>query len=119
MKVGFIGVGNMGSGMAMNLLKKKFRVSVFDKAGETANVRSLRAAGAGVADSVQKLAGDSEVLISMVPATKHVEDLYLSQDGILAGLEGRKDVMLLDCSTIDPKASLRVGEVCRKAGHRF
>ena len=118
MSVGFVGIGNMGSGMAMNLIRKKFQVSIFDKAGETNLVLELKNAGATVANSVKQLVGASEVVISMVPATRHVEELYLSSNGILASLS-RKNVLLMDCSTIDPIASRRVGDECRKAGHRF
>ena len=118
MKVGFVGIGNMGSGMALNLIRKNFQVSIFDKAGETSLVLDLKKSGAAVAPSVKGIASDSEVLISMVPATRHVEDLYLSNDGILASLS-RKNVLLMDCSTIDPIASRRIGDACRQAGHRF
>ena len=117
--VGFIGVGNMGSGMAMNLLKKRFKVTVFDKAGETPNVIDLREAGASVTTTLDELVVKNDVLISMVPSTKHVQELYLSPSGILSSLNSSKKSLFLDCSTIDPLASRVIGDACRLKGHSF
>ncbi|MGH8445783.1 MAG: NAD(P)-binding domain-containing protein, partial [Solimonas sp.] len=73
--IAFIGLGNMGGPMALNLLKAGHALRVYDLA--PAVLEAARAAGAGVAaDPAQAVAG-AEIVISMLPASRHVESLYL------------------------------------------
>ena len=120
-RIGFIGIGNMGSGMAANLLKRSYPLSIYDKF-ESSRFKELVDTGASRRASIVELTDHSDVLISMVPSTEHVQDLYLNDKrGILSILSSQKrsNTLLIDCSTIDPVASVKVGDACRAAGQRF
>src|SRR5690554_6110068 len=78
MKIAFIGLGNMGAPMAVNLLKAGHEVGVFDLV-DTA-MKRLEAAGAMACASAQSAANGAEVIISMLPAGQHVRRLYLGRD---------------------------------------
>ena len=120
-RIGFIGIGNMGSRMAANLLKKKFPVTVFDAQPLPNLMTPLIAAGAAQAISISSLAEQADVFISMVPATFHVQELYLSGNGLLQSLHAcnKTGALMIDCSTIDPIASVAVGDAVRAQGHMF
>ena len=74
-KIAFIGLGNMGSPMASNLLKAEHQVAVFDLNPDAC--KALEAEGARVAESVLDAAVGVDYVISMLPAGKHVESVYL------------------------------------------
>ncbi len=98
MKVGFIGVGNMGGPMALNLMQKgQHQVTVFDLSAEA--VARCTAAGARAAASTADTVRDVEVVVTMLPAGEHVKKVYLGAEGILAA--ARPDTLFIDCSTID------------------
>lgn len=101
MKVGFIGLGNMGLPMALNLLRAGHQVCGFDLAQNQLDIFS--AAGGDVASNANAAAKDADVLITMLPASRHVEGLYLGQDGLLANANPK--TLLIDCSTISPKVA--------------
>jgi len=113
--LGFIGLGNMGGPMAVNLLKAGFSVTVFDLSDEAC--RSLADAGATVAGSAGEAAAQSDYLVSMLPAGRHVEGLYLGNDGLLAALD--EATVVLDCSTIDAPTARRVGTAAAERGIGF
>lgn len=114
MKIGFIGLGNMGAPMASNLLKAGHELTVFDLVPEA--VDKARAEGATAADSIAAVAGsDVELVITMLPAAKHVKAVYLAEDGILANVA--KGVHLIDSSTIDPMTSRDVAAQAAKQGN--
>lgn len=116
MHIGFIGLGHMGSPMAVNLLKAGYQLSVFDLS--TAAVEKLVAAGATACDSVAALAAARPALvISMLPAAPHVKSLYLGGDGLLGLLQ--QPTHLLDCSTIDPHSAREVSAAAAEAGHHM
>lgn len=105
MHIGFIGLGNMGSPMAHNLLAAGHQLSVFDLS-EVA-VEALVAAGGARASSVQAIAAmDCELIITMLPAAKQVKAVYLGEEGLLANV--RPGVRLIDSSTIDPLSAREV-----------
>ena len=82
-RIGFIGLGNMGAPMAHNLLKAGHSVQVFDLNANA--VHELAEAGASVASSVAELARfNLDVLITMLPAAAHVQQVYCGDDGVLA-----------------------------------
>jgi len=114
-QVGFIGLGNMGGPMAINLVKAGHTVTVFDLS--EAACRQLADAGANVADSASTAAIGAEYVISMLPAGKHVAGIYLGENGLLAQLEGSTTV--LDCSTIDAPTSREVGAAAAARGIGF
>jgi 3-hydroxyisobutyrate dehydrogenase len=110
MKIGFIGLGNMGAPMARNLLKAGHELVVFDVA--QSNVDALVTHGAGKVKAattpVSILKEGVEVIITMLPAAQHVKAVYLGEDGILSGnVEG---LVLIDSSTIDPMSAREVAK---------
>jgi 3-hydroxyisobutyrate dehydrogenase len=111
-EIGFIGVGNMGGPMVKNLLKAGHRVTVFDLA--PAAVERCTKAGAGAAASAHQAAHDNDIVITMLPAGKHVREVYLGAHGILKAV--RPDTLLIDSSTIDVATARDVGEAAAKAG---
>ena len=104
--VGFIGLGVMGRPMALNLVKAGHQLTVFDI--DPAGVAVLVAAGATAAPSAREAARDREVVVSMLPASRHVEAAYFGPDGIVAGVA--PNTVVIDMSTIDPGTSRRVAE---------
>jgi 3-hydroxyisobutyrate dehydrogenase len=112
-KVGFIGLGNMGGHMASNLVKAGHSLVVFDVQKES--VDKLVAGGnCKAASSPKEVAEQTEVLISMLPSSPHVMEVYEGQDGIVAGLQ--KGALCIDSSTIEPAVSRRVAETVSGAG---
>ncbi len=82
--VGFVGLGNMGSGMTRNLQSAGFPLIVTDLRREAA--AELVAAGARWADTAAEVAASSDVVITMLPTPRHVGDALHGPDGILAGI---------------------------------
>lgn len=112
MKIGFIGLGNMGLPMAINLVKAGHEVAGFDLVDS--QLKAFAAAGGKVVANANAAAQDVEVLISMLPASKHVEGLYLGDDGLLAHANPR--TLLVDCSTISPKVAQTVAAAAKAKG---
>src|SRR5690554_29770 len=97
-RIAFIGLGNMGGPMAANLVKAGFEVQAFDLSA--AALETARAAGVGIAASATDAVREAQVVISMLPASRHVESLYLGDGGLLEQLP--EGVLVIDCSTIAP-----------------
>lgn len=112
MKIGFIGLGNMGLPMAMNLVKAGHQVTGFDLV--QSQLDAFFAAGGAVAVSANAAAQEADVLISMLPASKHVEGLYLGDSGLLANADSK--TLLIDCSTISPKVAQAVATTAKAKG---
>ena len=116
MHIGFIGLGNMGAPMALNLLKAGHQLSVFDLS--VSSVAALVEAGACSAASVAELARRTpEVIISMLPAAQHVKGVYLGDAGLLAHVA--PSVLLIDSSTIDPLSAREVSALALTQGNRM
>lgn len=116
MKIGFLGLGNMGGPMAHNLIKAGHQLTVFDLS--QAAVANLVEAGASAAPSVADLArSDVEMIITMLPAAPHVKGVYLGEDGLLANVAPQ--VRLIDSSTIDPMSAREVAAAAAKQGNRM
>jgi len=111
-KVGFIGLGVMGKGMALNLLKHEFPLTVYDL--NPAVVAELVAAGAGEAGSPRELAQASEVIITCLPMPKDVEGVICGPDGVLEGAKAGS--VIIDTSTIDPDTIQRVAALAAEKG---
>jgi 3-hydroxyisobutyrate dehydrogenase len=94
-RVAFIGLGNMGGGMAANLAKAGHEVMAFDLS-EQALARA-EAKGCTIAESAEAAVADAEAVVTMLPAGKHVAEVY--RKNVL--LNAPKSAILLDCSTID------------------
>ena len=116
MKIGFLGLGNMGGPMAHNLIKAGHQLTVFDLS-EVA-VANLVEAGACAAPSIATLAGgDVEMIITMLPAAQHVKAVYLGEEGLLAHVAPQ--VRLIDSSTIDPMSARGVADAAAANGNRM
>lgn len=114
MNIGFIGLGNMGAPMALNLLKAGHKVHVYDLL--EAAVQTLEAAGAQRQASPAQVAGQEiDILITMLPAAVHVKKVYLGEEGVLAAVG--KHVLLIDSSTIDPQTAREVAAQAAAQGN--
>ncbi len=112
LRVAFIGLGNMGGPMAANLRKAGFAVSAFDLSADA--LAKARAQGVDTAASAQAAAEGAQVVISMLPASRHVETLYLGGQGLLPRIAD--GALVIDCSTIAPASAQKVAEAARARG---
>ena len=113
--IAFLGLGNMGGPMAKNLLAAGHDLIVFDLV--EAACAALAAEGASVAASAAEAAEGADVIISMLPAGKHVAGTFLGDDGLLAKVS--KETLILDASTIDAATAKEVGEAAAAMGIDF
>ena len=111
-QIAFIGLGNMGGPMAQNLLKAGYQVTVFDLSPTA--IQTLANAGATVATSAQDAVRNANIVISMLPASRHVEALYLGENGLLAHIP--KGTLVIDCSTIAAQTAINVAKVATSLG---
>jgi 3-hydroxyisobutyrate dehydrogenase-like beta-hydroxyacid dehydrogenase len=111
-QVGFIGLGVMGSGMAKNAAEAGFELTVHD--ANPAAVRALEEYGARAAASPSEVAAASEIVVTVLPATPQVEQVYLGPGGIVDGL--RPGSITIDSSTISPVTVRRVAAAVAAAG---
>ncbi|MBB6342149.1 L-serine 3-dehydrogenase (NAD+) [Pseudomonas fluvialis] len=102
--IAFIGLGHMGLPMARNLLKAGFALRVFDLVQST--VDSLAIEGATAAASAAEAVAGAEVVVSMLPASRHVEGLYLGNSSLMAQIAPGS--LVLECSTIAPESARKV-----------
>ena len=110
-KIAFIGLGHMGGGMAPNLAKAGHEVRAFDLSAE-----ALKAAvdkGCTAAASAEEAVKDAEVVVTMLPAAKHVLDVYRSQ--VLG--KAPSSALLIDCSTIDVGSARSIEEEAAAQGY--
>lgn len=114
-QVAFIGLGNMGGPMAINLVKAGHQVKAFDLSPDA--LALVKAEGAEIAQSAADAVANAEVVISMLPAAKHVLGLYFGEQGIAAGIS--KQALVIDCSTIDAESARRVGAGLAEHGIAF
>ncbi len=112
MRLGYIGLGNMGKPMAMNLLNKGHSLTVFDMRQDTAE--ELLAKGARWADSPNEVAAASEITFSSLPGPKEVEDIALGKAGVLQG--ATKGSYYVDMSTSTPNVIRKVAELAAAKG---
>ena len=107
-KVGFIGLGAMGAPLAKNLLSKGFDLHVFDL--DPAKTEILVSLGARRAASVAAAAKGADIVITILPATAHVEAVVLGSAGVLENID--PGTVLMEMSTIDAKATDNVAAAC-------
>ena len=112
MNIGFIGLGNMGLPMAINLLKAGYQVAGFDLV--QSQLDAFAKAGGKTVTNANDAAKNVNVLISMLPASRHVEALYLGDSGLLANTNPQ--TILVDCSTISPKVAQAVASAAQAKG---
>ena len=111
--VGFIGLGIMGGPMAGNLLRAGYPLVVHNRT--RAKEQELVSAGAAAADSPREVASQCDVLITMLPDSPDVEEVYLDSDrGVIAGAKAGQ--LLIDMSSIAPAVARAVCDAAREAG---
>lgn len=116
--VAFIGLGNMGGGMAANLVKAGFKVNAFDLM--EANLKAAADAGCTPVDCSKRAVEGADYVVSMLPNGAIVESVYIGGEGSEALLDAiPKTALVLDCSTVAPANSRRVGAEAIKRGIQF
>ncbi len=110
--IGFVGLGIMGAPMAGNLLRAGYSLVVHNRT--RAKEQELVSAGASAADSPREVASQCDVLITMLPDSPDVEQVYLGEDGVIAG--ARSGQLLIDMSSIAPSVARAVFEAAREMG---
>ena len=112
MKIGFIGLGLMGTPMARNLLSGGHDLTVYDLRREAAD--GLTALGARAAGSPREVAGASDLIFTSLPGPAEVEEAATGEGGLLSG--ARPGTTYLDLSTIDPDTVKRIASVAQRSG---
>lgn len=113
--IAFIGLGHMGAPMALNLLKAGHELSVFDLVPDA--VKTLTDAGASAAESAQAAVKGVDAVVTMLPASKHVESLYLGEAGLLQHIAA--GTLVMECSTIAAASARKVAEAAAAKGVRM
>jgi 3-hydroxyisobutyrate dehydrogenase len=114
-KVAILGLGTMGAGMAANLLKAGFSLSVYNRTA--AKAQPLIEAGARFAPTPAQAAKDAEVIISMLADDAASREVWLSRDGAL-GVAG-KGAVLVESSTVSPAWVAELAEAAAQRGVEF
>lgn len=112
-KIGFIGVGLMGQGMATNIVTKGYPLTVMGHRNRKP-VEELKAAGAREAASPKELARNATIIFLCVTGSPQVEAVIEGPDGILAG--AAPGTIIVDCSTSEPGSTLKLAQRLAAAG---
>ncbi len=115
-KIGMIGIGMMGHGIATNLLKHGHVLTVLDHPGNQP-LEGLVSSGAKISKTAKDLAAQSEIVILCVTGTPQVEDVLLGEQGVLQGLSAGS--IVIDCSTAVPTSTDRVSRLVIEQGCGF
>ena len=110
-RIGFIGVGLMGHGMAKNIVEKGFPLTVLGHK-KRAPVEDLKKRGAKEAKTVKALMENSDVIILCVTGTPQVEEMIDRADGIRNF--ARKGMTVIDCSTSEPPSTAKLHAEMKK-----
>src|SRR5207244_8018558 len=111
-KISYLGLGTMGSGMAFNLLKAGYELTVWNRSAE--KCKPFARKGARVADSPADAVRDVDLVIYMLSNDQAVEDVVFGAKGILSGI--KEGQVAMDMSTVLPATSLREQEAYAKRG---
>ena len=114
-RIGFVGLGMMGLPMARNLVDDGYAVTVFDLNDVTVNL--AKEFGATSEDSAAIVASKSDIAITMVPDSEHVEAVIAGPNGILEGLNTGS--VVIDMSTIDPEIGKKMANLIEAKGSSF
>src|SRR3954467_10282343 len=115
-KIGWIGMGRMGSPMAERLLKAGHDVSIWNRTRSKAE--PLAAKGGRIVDKLADLAG-VDVLFSIVSTGKDLQEVYFGKDGVVTGRSGKLPKIFVDCSTIAVEDSADIREQLKALGADF
>jgi 2-hydroxy-3-oxopropionate reductase len=110
--VGFIGLGIMGRPMALNLLHAGYPLVVHNRTRE--KERELVAEGAQAADGPREVADRAEIVVTMLPDSPDVEEVYLGEDGVIVG--ARDGQLLIDMSSVAPATARTVFAAAHDVG---
>lgn len=110
--IGFIGLGNMGGPMALNLVKAGHKLTVFDLSADA--VAKLVDVGASAASTAADVVKGAEFVVTMLPAGTHVKSVYLGEEGLLAA--AGQGTLFIDSSTIDVPTAREVIAAADAAG---
>jgi 3-hydroxyisobutyrate dehydrogenase-like beta-hydroxyacid dehydrogenase len=102
--VGIIGIGQMGMPMARNLLRSKYRLTIY--ARRKSKAKPLEKLGANLVESPRLLAASSDVVLLSLPSPEVVREVVLGNDGVAFGL--KRGGVVIDTSTIDPKTGTEI-----------
>ena len=116
MKIGMVGVGLMGHGIASNLIKHGHALVLLEHPGNQP-LDTLKAAGAVGVPSARALAAGVDIVILVVTGSPQVEAVLCGPGGILQGL--RPGSIVIDCSTAIPSSTVRMAQAVQAAGSRF
>lgn len=111
-KIGFIGIGLMGKGMSLNLLKAGYPVTVWNRT--ESKTKPVVEAGAKLAKTPKEVAENSEVIVSIVTGSDDVKEVLLGENGAIYG--AKKGDVFIDMSTISPIATVEIAEELAKKG---
>ena len=114
--IGMVGIGLMGQGIAYNILKAGYRLTVLDHPGNQP-LDELQRMGISIVRSLSALVAEVEIVILCVTGAPQVEEIMTAPDGIVAHL--RADQIVIDCSTSLPETSRRMAQACGEKGAHF
>lgn len=109
-KLGFIGLGNMGSRVARRLLDHGYQLSAYDR--DPAKAGALAAHGGEVAKNLLELARTADVLLSCLTNDEAVRSVYTGPEGVFAG--ARSGTVVLEMSTISPELARTSQDRCSR-----
>ena len=112
MKIAFIGLGNMGSGMASNLVKAAHEVHIYDINPQI--TEHLNDKDFVIHKNLDTAVKDVDAVVTMLPEGEHVREVYLSKNGVINNV--KENTILIDCSTIDIETSLLLGKEAKTRG---
>ena len=114
-KIGWVGLGNMGTPMSQNLIKAGHEVTVWNRTKTKAE--EVLAAGAKWADTPKELAEKSDIIFTMVSDGPSLQAIALAENGIVAGLSPQK--IVVDMSTVSPGESAKVNDAIENKDCKF
>ncbi|PAV65702.1 hypothetical protein WR25_17219, partial [Diploscapter pachys] len=113
--IGFIGLGNMGAHMARNLARNGHKLIVYDV--NSAVVDQFKSEGAQVAKYPADVAAATTNIITMLPSSPHVREVYNSDKGLLKTMQA--NTLCMDSSTIDQNVSVEISNLCAEKKSRY
>ena len=112
MKIGFIGLGNVGGKLAESLFKDQFDLIVHDL--DNSVIEGFKSKGVNIANSAGELTREADVIITCLPSPKACEDVMIGKNGILENIS--KDKIWIEMSTTDQKEVIRLGKLVSEKG---
>lgn len=109
LKIGWAGLGNMGTPMALNILRAGYELTVYNRNKE--REQELTAAGAASANSLQELASHCDIIFTMLSDDAAVKSVYNENEGLLSG--AKPGTLLIDMSTVAPETSRYLATQCK------